>query len=71
LKDALKKLDEEQPWFKDIVNKGVQISLDALVCDKYQLGTVLGKGGFGSVYEEKEDKNLVVKCEYGAMRSLK
>lgn len=69
-KATIHQLEEEEPWQRDIVLKGVKINDEAVVCERYRLGEVIGAGGFGSVFLERDNHNLVVKTEYGALRSL-
>ena len=52
----------------EVVGKPIKVSKDAVICDEYHLGKLLGEGGYGAVFEASGKPDLVVKTEY-ALRS--
>ena len=37
------------------MGKPIRVHPEALICGKFRLGKLLGEGGFGAVFESRED----------------
>lgn len=60
-KDMQKDMDDGK---FDHIGKPVRVHPNATICGKYHLGKKLGEGGFGAVFNDLGDPNLVIKTEF-------
>ena len=55
-------------YVADHIGKPVRVHPDAFICGKYKYSQLLGEGGFGAVFLDRKNFDIVIKTEL-AMRS--